>query len=296
MPTRYVGWFCDPVLTEVAGVAKSGANTVAMGPYCIMPAWNSSTVGTLTGSTEAEYVAAMQSARAKGLKIVLKPIIDCSTYVGDPNSAGWRAAINPANISTWMESYWTTCFQPYLALVDVIAIHTELVTVSALYPSNFIELIQEIKMAGFSGPITTSNDFDPLDCPYWTALDWMGADAYPTIRTDTLAHAVADWTVLAQQAAVANAQTGLNAFFGELCANIGVAQTSAQTALVYQAFWEVFGPLEYWAGAVGWRWPQNATTPPAALMAGLISGLAAQPSFTTPQADTSVGTLYVGPT
>jgi hypothetical protein len=281
--SRYVGWFCDPEVEEVSGVARSGANAVALGPYSIMSKWNDADVGAVVGPT-AQMTSAMQAARAQGLKVVLKPIIDCASYAGDPNPAGWRAVINPSNISAWMQDYWAKCFRPYLGLVDVVAIHTELATISATYPQSFIELIQEIRMAGFSGPITTSNDLNPLSSPYWTALDMIGADAYPAVRTDSLAHAVADWTPLAQQGAVASAQTGCNIFFGELAANYGIAMTSAQTNLVYEAFWEVFGPLGFWAGAIAWRWPQNGTTPPVALMSSFAGGRAAHPTYRVPEA------------
>jgi Glycoside Hydrolase Family 113 len=281
--TRFVGWFCDPEVAEVAAIAKSGANAVALGPYSIMAKWNDSDAGTVVAPS-TQMVAALQAARAHGLKVVLKPIIDCRSYAGDPNPAGWRAAINPSNIAAWMQDYWVKCFRPYLSLVDVVAIHTELATISAIYPQNFIELIQEIRLAGFSGPVTTSNDFNPLSSPYWTALDMIGGDAYPEIRMDTVAHAAADWAPLAQQAAVANAQTGCNVFFGELAPNAGTAMTAAQTSVVYQAFWEVFGPLEFWAGAIAWRWPQNGGTPPAALISGFAGGRAAHPSYLAPQA------------
>jgi hypothetical protein len=172
-------------------------------------------------------------------------------------------------------------------LVDVVAIHTELAIISSLYPEHFIELIQEIRMAGFSGPITTSQDFDPLGCPYWPALDWIGGDAYPTIRTDTVAHAARDWQLIAEQAAVAYGQTGCNLFFGELCPNYGQAMTVAQTTVVYGAFWEVFGALDYWAGGVAWRWPQDGSTPSAELLSGLADGLAQSSSYNALQADLS---------
>jgi len=295
MTSRYVGWFSDPELSEIAGIAKSGANSVAMGPYCVMSHWNAPNVGSMVGTT-TQFLQAMSAARARGLKVVLKPIIDCSSYAGDLDTAGWRAAINPSNIASWIQDYWAKCFQPFLAHVDVVAIHTELATVSALYPNNFIELIEEIRMAGFSGPITTSNDLDPLGCRYWTALDWIGADAYPAIRSKSMADAVADWTSLAQQAAVVNTQTGCNIYFGEFCPNIGVSMSSAQAAVVYQAFWEVFGPLEFWAGVIGWRWPQNGSAPSAVLTAGLATGLAARPTFVTPLANLAVGSMYVGQT
>jgi hypothetical protein len=288
MATRYVGWFSDPTVASVTAIAKSGANSVSLGPYCIMTKWNDAKLGWVNASV-AQYTHVIKQARALGLKVILKPMVDCDSYRGDPVSIGFRAALNPSNIASWMQDYWTKCFQPYLSLVDVVAVHTELATISFLYPNSFLELIQEIRMAGFSGPITTSQDFDPLGCPYWTALDWIGGDAYPTIRPDTLTHAVADWSVVAQQAAVVHAQTGCNVAFGELCPNYGTTLTDTQTALVYEAFWEVFGPLDYWTGAVAWRWPQDSSTPGSARMAGLVRGLPATPAYASPQAHVSVG-------
>lgn len=280
---RYVGWFCDPVIAEVTGMAKGGANAVAMGPYCIMSHWNDSNAGTPVG-TNGQFISAMQSARQQGLKVVLKPIIDCNSYAGEPNTANWRASINPANMSLWIEDYYAKCFQPFLDLVDMIAIHTELVTISANYPSEMVNLIEQIRMAGFSGPITTSSDFDPANCLYWTALDCIGGDAYPTIRTDSVAHAVADWTPLAQQAQVAATQTGCNTLFGELCPNIGATLSNQQITTMWQGFWEVFGPMPSWAGAVAWRWPQDGSTPAASYMSSFTAGIATSPSYVQPQA------------
>ena len=57
-----------------------------------------------------------------------------------------------------------------------------------------------------------------------------------------------------------------------------------KTALVYGAFWEVFGPLEYWSGVGAWRWPQDGSTPAAALISGLTGGLSRNGSYTTQQA------------
>lgn len=280
---RLIGYFSDPEISEVAGVAASGANAVAMGQYCIMEHWNDSNAGNPAGST-AQFTGAMQAARQKGLKILLKPIIDCNSYVGDPNTAGWRTAINPTNMAEWIEDYFTKCFAPYLHLVDMVAVHTELGTISSTYPEYMIGLIEQIRLGGFSGPVTTSNDFDPNSSPYWTALDCIGGDAYPTIRTDSKADAVADWSGLAQQAAVAHTQTGCNIIFGELCANLGASMTAAQYEVVYDAFWEVFGPLDYFAGAFLWRWPQNGSTPPGPLMTRYASGRSSYPTCQTPAA------------
>jgi hypothetical protein len=281
--TRLVGYFSDPEISEITGVAHSGANAVAMGPYCIMEHWNDSNAGRPVGSV-AQFTQAMQSARAQGLRILLKPIIDCSSYRGDPDRAGWRAAIDPADIDAWMTDYYAKCFEPYLGLVDMVAVHTELVTISATYPAQMISLIQQIRFAGFSGPIATSNDLNPLSSPYWTALDIIGGDAYPSIRSDSMSHAVADWTALAEQAAVAHTQTGCNIMFGELLANYGSRQTPYQNSLVYQAFWEVFGNLPYFAGAFAWRWPQNGTTPAPSLMSSLSGGLKSYPTYVAPGA------------
>ncbi len=287
---RLVGWFADPSSTYVDGIAATGANAVSMGPYCVMNYWDDSTVGSIAGNP-AQLVSAMRRARASGLKVVLKPIIDCLNYRGDPDTSGYRAAINPADIGEWMSSYWATCFQPYLPFVDVVAVHTELATISMLYPANIVELIQEIRMAGFSGPITTSQDFDPSGAPYWSALDWIGADAYPTIRTDSVVNAVADWNALAEGGAVAHGATGCSTYFGEVCPNLGVTMSARQLSTVYQAFWEVFGPLEYWAGMGVWRWPQDGTAPAPALIAGVVSGLQPYGSYSPMVADAAVSGL-----
>lgn len=294
MATRFVGWFADPNTSYVDGIVAAGANAVAMGPYCRMTNWNDSDVGSMVG-TQAQYTQAMQYARSKGLRVVLKPIIDCLNYSGDPYNSGFRTSIYPAGISAWMSSYWATCFAPYLAYVDAIAIHTELAAISAAYPSEFISLIREIRLGGFAGPITTSQDFNPLGARYWSSLDWIGGDAYPTIRTDSLSNAVVDWQAVADQAAVVNGQTGCGVYFGELCPNYGSSMTAQQISLVYGAFWEVFGPLDYWSGVSVWRWPQDGSTPPQAAMTTLVSGLRTDSSYTAPAANEAVSTMLQGP-
>lgn len=290
MTKRFVGWFADPVISYMSAMAAAGANAVSMGPYCRMKQWNDPTVGAMAG-TPSQFIQAMQYARSKGLQVVLKPIVDSDSYQGDPNHSGFRAGINPSNITSWMSSYWTTCFKPYLPYVDAVAIHTELGTISSLYPGQIISLIQEIRMAGFAGPITTSQDFDPLGAPYWNSLDWIGGDAYPTIRTDSLSHAVTDWQTIAQQAAVANGQTGCATYFGELCPNIGKPMSAAQITTVYKAFWEVFGPLDYWAGVGIWRWPQDGSSPAPAVMTGVTGGLPAHLSYSAATADSAVSSM-----
>ncbi|MCL2394072.1 MAG: hypothetical protein FWC87_05215 [Acidimicrobiaceae bacterium] len=290
--TRLVGWFADAVPSYIDGIAAVGANSVALGPYYVMKNWNDSDIGK-TARDAAAFISTAQYARSLGLQVVWKPIIDCDSYVGDPYDTGFRTGILPANMELWMQDYIAKCWEPFVELMDVAAVHTELSTISSLYGESFIELIAWLRSAGFSGPVTTSADFTPIDCPYWACLDWIGGDAYPTIRTDTMANAVEDWTALAQQAAVAHAQTGCGIYFGELAANAGVTLNPAQIQTIYASFWEVFGPLDWWTGLSYWRWPFSSSPPPASLTTAVTGGLRSYPDCELPAAEVDEGLYFV---
>lgn len=291
--TRLVGWFSDPVPAFADAILATGANSVSMGPYYVMANWNDSDVGTTAGSAESLIGAALY-ARSRGLKVVWKPIIDCNNYEGDPYNSDFRTSILPTDIERWMDDYIAKCWQPFIGLMDVAALHTELTAISTSFAAQFIQLISWLRSAGFSGPVTTSADLTPLNCPYWASLDWIGGDAYPTIRTDTYADAVEDWTALAEQAMVAHSQTGCGIYFGELAANLGVTLNPAQIQLVYRAFWQVFGPLDWWTGLGFWRWPEDSSSPPAALTTSVAAGLQSYPEYDGQVAEAEPAIYLVG--
>lgn len=289
---RLVGWFADPVRSYVDGIVASGANSISMGPYQVMSSWDASDAGS-SATDAATYLSVARYAKTLGLQVVWKPIVDCDSFAGDPYVTGFRNAILPADMDLWMQDYLAKCWRPFVGVFDVAAIHTELSTMSTRYGARFIELISWLRSAGFTGPVTTSSDFNPLASPYWASLDWIGGDAYPTIRTDRPSHAVADWRGLADQALLVHAQTGCGVYFGELAANAGATQSPAQTELVWNAFWEVFGPLDWWTGFGYWRWPQDSSTPPQPLMASLAAGLQSYPEYDRPAAEAYEGRYFV---
>lgn len=249
--TRQFGFFSDPDPRTVAQIAAAGLRGVSMGPYFIQDSSVDPTLGTLNLGSPQPYIAEMQHARALGLKVTLKPMVDARSY---PNGGGWRGHLDPSDPAAWFGDYWQRAIEPYLEWVDTIVVYTELTTVSAKYPDAWRALVAQIRARGFRGPIVSDSDVSLTTTPWYRSLDWLGGSFYPSIDVTSDAAAGASWAAVASQMADAHRLSGMPIFMAE----VDVAGlTEVEHVRWIQTMGDVLGPEPWWAGFSYWRWSQD---------------------------------------
>jgi hypothetical protein len=250
---RQFGFFSDPDPTVVGEIAQTGVGGVTMGPYFLQDRPGSGDLGFQANASTATILGAMRQARARGLAVTLKPMVDPMQHPdGD-----WRASIDPVDSRSWFADYFERALLPYLPFANTLILYTELTTVSAQYPEEWLSLIGDVRQAGFTGPISSDSDLEPATTPWYQGLDWLGGSFYPTIDMTTDTTASRDWLAVAAQITEAHETTGLPVFMAELGAP-GVTD-EAQLARWLTIMGETLSPLPYWAGLSWWRWPQDGT-------------------------------------
>jgi hypothetical protein len=136
------------------------------------------------GERREALLGAMKQARARGIKIVLKPHIWIA-------KGAWRGFIAPqnnegeANWSTWWTNY--TAWMVYYAKlaedhdVEVLVLGVELVSALKLHPDEFLKLIATIR-THYKGKLTYSANWDEFpDERVWKALDIVSTQLYPPL-------------------------------------------------------------------------------------------------------------------
>lgn len=134
--------------------------------------------GIKTPETAAIMLLA-QSAKARGLTVSLRPIIDEESIARDGKNE-WRGTIRPRNVDEWFASYSAYILQ-YAALaeeysLDFLVIGTELTSMEQ-YTERWVTLIREVRMV-YGGALTySSNQLISQTMP-WHELDVISVDAF----------------------------------------------------------------------------------------------------------------------
>lgn len=121
------------------------------------------------------------AARARGLRVMLRPLID-ETNISLPGTGAWRGTIKPVNVPAWFASYGQllSSYAQSAAQSGV----TELVLgveLSSLqqYTTQWQGVQTAVRQAGFQGTISYAYNW-----AYWSAMPFtsLGVDAYPAIN------------------------------------------------------------------------------------------------------------------
>ncbi len=138
--------------------------------------------GTLTptGTSLEDFIA---YARQKGLKVLLKPHVDCL-------DSRWRGeiglAFTPADWTAWFSAYkgFILHYAQIAARTDceLFSVGCEL-NQTVGHSAEWRDIITDVRTA-FDGPLIYADDQaesrpDAID--WWDALDYIGQDAYPTL-------------------------------------------------------------------------------------------------------------------
>ena len=110
----------DRLLDYVVGL---GANSVGISfPIFTDGAWPTRVYTTADVTPTPESLAELiRNAKARGLRVMLRPIIDEQNITG--YASAWRGSIEPKNIANWFASYRET-LMPFLAASQAAGAHT----------------------------------------------------------------------------------------------------------------------------------------------------------------------------
>lgn len=145
-------------------------------------------IGANSSSPDDLYVG-VTNARAAGLKVYLKPLLNVlndptTTWSGDVTLSSHAAA------QQWFQSYWAA-YKPYVkaaasAGVSQVSIGTEFSLLQAEYPDQWHWLLQQVSGV-FHGPITYELNHDTIvRAPDWLSdshLAYIGVSEYDSLQT-----------------------------------------------------------------------------------------------------------------
>jgi hypothetical protein len=152
-----------------------GANWVALNVFWFQDTLSSTTIGpdyTRWSTTPESLERAVQELHSRGIKVMLKPMVDVKT-------GAWRGTI-PAS-SAWFDAYQS--FVRYWADwatkkgVDSLCVGTEFKATES-WSAQWRSVISEAR-SKFAGPLTYGANHDSFSAiDWWDALDYIGIDAY----------------------------------------------------------------------------------------------------------------------
>ena len=224
--------------------------------------------------------ALADSARARGMRVILKPHIWVGRGSGDDE---WRSNINFESDADW--ATWEAAYRSYIMHhaelaeqidADIFVVGTELMTPATRREVFWRELIAEVR-AVFSGRVTYAANWwrEYAEIKFWDELDFIGVQAYFPLGTDdraTVDQLRDGWQPhLAEMHRLSNSvgkpvlftEIGYRSFTGATerpwewpsreQAETGNADDAVQAAL-YDAFFRTVWEQEWFAGAILWRW------------------------------------------
>ena len=171
------------------------------------------------GESDERMRREVAHAHALGLKVALKPHL----WIRDGQWQGALVFANEAAWRAWWKSYRAFILR-YAALAerdgyDMLVIGTELKSATACDPECWRALIAELR-AVYHGPLTYAANWDEAErVPFWSALDYIGVDAYAPIANKPGAAEPAlclAWKTLADSLAALSRRTGKRVILTEL--------------------------------------------------------------------------------
>jgi Bacterial Ig domain len=169
--------------TSFANLTTTGANAIALTPAWYQDTINSNVMAPDASRTptDASLTVAVQRAKAKGIRVMLRPIVD-------PLSGGYRGQFAPSSPATWFANY-RAMVDHYADLarslgVDSLSVGVELKTLTtSQYDAYWRQIIADVR-ARFSGWLTYSSSAEEYkQIGWWDALDRIGVDAYFSLAT-----------------------------------------------------------------------------------------------------------------
>lgn len=271
----YTAWSANAMLStnsddSLAKAREAGCNWIAI---CVW--WFQDNVdSTAIEPDYSRYSATVESAvhaigvcHELGMKVMLKPMVDCQ-------DGNWRGNITPS--SAWFSSYrdfivfWAQTAEQYK--VESFCVGCELVkTVS--WSSSWRSIVDDVRTQ-FSGTLTyAANHGNERNVNWWDELDYIGIDAYYPLtgkNDPSPAELISAWESRADslEAWVNSNWPGMKVAFTE----VGYQSTDGtnrtpwwtdpsshamdfqEQADCYEALLSVCRQRQWWLGAFWWNW------------------------------------------
>ncbi len=187
----YTSWSTTDYLTPTSDGSLEALHSMSVSSIELLVTWyqdqlSSTTIApTSLSPSSASLIHAIDKAHSLGMQVVLKPHVDCACGT-------WRGEIGSQFTS---ETQWSTWFQSYTSFivslaelsqqnaVEMFNVGTEL-TATTTRTADWEAVIAAVR-AVFQGPLMYGANWgeEPLQIQFWSALDFIGIDAYYPLAT-----------------------------------------------------------------------------------------------------------------
>jgi hypothetical protein len=174
----------EAFISSVRYLKDLGADSIAVIPYARLMRFDLPSIlwGAGAGYPRAALERSIRSAKAEGMRVILKPHLWLSPR---PENEGQWTGSTQFSDEGWREylSRYRSMVLTYAEIssragADLVVIGTEMKTATKGFPEFFTRLIGEIR-AFYPGEITYAANHDEFQrIPFWGALDYVGVDAY----------------------------------------------------------------------------------------------------------------------
>lgn len=226
------------------------------------------------GETPEGISTTIEMAHSIGLKVMLKPHL----WV---KGQGWAGDLTFATDSMWQN--WEANYANYLKTytevakktnVDLFCIGTEIRKSTKMRKAYWEDLISTIKRQ-YNGPLTYAANWDEFEeVTFWDKLDFIGVDAYFPIlshKTPQVESLKLAWDPPKNRLAFLSMKYKKKVLFTEFGYEsadypaIGHWNVNKDSLAVnheaqrntFEALFQTFVPLDWWAGGFVWKWHLN---------------------------------------
>ena len=228
---------------------RLGVGWISLTPFGFMESTRAVEIrvaGAHGGESDERMRLEVAHAHALGIKVALKPHL----WIRHGEWQGDLQFADDAAFRTWFKSYRAFILR-YAALAerdgyDLLVIGTELKSATACDPECWRALIAELR-AVYHGPLTYAANWDEAErVPFWSALDFIGIDAYAPIATRPGAkepELCLSWNTLAKSLEALSKRTGKRVLLTEL------GYRATRDAAMAPATWPEADPDPHFDGA-----------------------------------------------
>jgi hypothetical protein len=187
----YTSWSLSDYSSPVSDASLQALAAMSVDTIELLVTWYQDDISSTSiapgaySPTDASLVHAIQTASSLGMRVILKPHVDCTCGT-------WRGEIGTLFTS---EAEWSAWFQSYTAFIVAMAqlsqqngvaifnIGTEL-TATTNRTADWLNVIAAVRSV-FTGPLTYGANWgeEPLQIQFWSSLDYIGIDAYYPLAT-----------------------------------------------------------------------------------------------------------------
>ena len=264
---NYTAWWYDTYATSSAGTSLTNLKATGANSVAIIATWyqndaNSTTIAPdpQRSPTDASVRTAIARAKALGLKVMLRPMVDSQ-------NGSFRGAFTPSSVSAWFTSY-RAMISHYASLaaaegVDSMQVGVEYKSLSG-NEAEWRSVVAAVR-ARYAGELTYAANWDEYqNVRWWDAVDTIGIDAYFPLASAT----AAAWDTWIAQIATVQARFAKPVVFTEIGYTstlnnlstpwaIGGTYDGPSQQVAYDAMFRAFETKSWFRGMYVWNWSTN---------------------------------------